>query len=74
MTYRSWTDLAIQGRDIREVPALGPTYGTGKVIPEGLNRSMGGRAGLHGCLWQEVLEEPGRPLICVSPSAVLTTL
>lgn len=41
MTYRSWTDLAIQGRGILEVPDLGPTYGTGKVIPEGLNRSMG---------------------------------
>lgn len=48
MTYRSWTDLAIQGREILEVPGLGTTYGTGKVIPEGLSRSMGGRAGLLG--------------------------
>lgn len=58
MTYSSWTDLAIQGREVLKVPGLGTTYGTEKVIPEGLSRSMCGRVGLLGCLWPEVLEEP----------------
>lgn len=57
MTYRSWPDLALQLREVLKVPGLGPTYDTGKVIPEWLSRSMGGRAGLLGCLWLEVVEE-----------------
>lgn len=73
MTYRSWPDLAIQLREVLKVPGLGPTYDTGKVIPEWLSRSMDGRAGLLGCLWLEVMEESSWPLLCVSSSAILTS-